>query len=89
MESQWVNTEIANARKRELLEKRQVLFPIRLVSFEAIRAWESFDADIGKDSAKEVREYFIPDFSNWRNKVAYQESLQRLLDDLNAFQQST
>jgi hypothetical protein len=88
MKSQWVNTEIASARKREVLEKRQVLFPIRLVSFEAIKAWESFDADIGRDSAKEIREYFIPDFSEWRDKVAYEKSLQRLLDDLNAIQQS-
>jgi hypothetical protein len=59
-----VKTEIAKARKRELKEKRHVLFPIRLASFEAIRDWECFDADAGKDSAKEIREYFIPDFSN-------------------------
>jgi len=26
-----------------------------------------FDADTGKDSAREIREYFIPDFSNWKN----------------------
>jgi hypothetical protein len=86
MKSEWVKTEIANARNREILEKRQVLFPIRLVSFEAIRKWECFDADIGKDSAREVREYFIPDFSKWRDRVAYEKAFQRLLDDLNAIQ---
>jgi hypothetical protein len=61
-----------------------VLIPIRLISFEAIKKWESFDADTGRDYAKEVREYFIPDFSNWRDRGAYEKALQRLLDDLNA-----
>ena len=60
-----------------------MLFPIRLVSFEAIRKWECFDADIGKDSAREVREYFIPDFSNWRDTVAYENAFQELIDDLS------
>jgi TIR domain/Pentapeptide repeats (9 copies) len=83
MKSEWVKTEIASARRREVLENRPVLFPIRLVSYEAIKKWESFDADIGRDSAKEVREYHIPDFSNWRNRVAYEEAFQRLLDDLS------
>jgi hypothetical protein len=43
-----------------------VLFPIRLVNFEAIRDWKCFDADVGIDSAAEIREYFIPDFSHWK-----------------------
>ena len=37
MQSEWVKTEIAKARQREVQEKRQVLFPMRLVSFEAVR----------------------------------------------------
>jgi uncharacterized protein YjbI with pentapeptide repeats len=67
MESEWVKTEIAEARKREVRDKRRVLFPIRLVPFKTIEDWECFDADTGKDSAREIREYFIPDFSNWKN----------------------
>jgi hypothetical protein len=82
MNSEWVKTEIAKARQREVREQRQVLFPVRMVSFETIRAWECFDADTGKDSAREIREYFIPDFSNWKNDDAYQEAFQRLLRDL-------
>jgi hypothetical protein len=82
MQSEWVKTEIAKARQREVQEKRQVLFPMRLVSFEAVRDWECFDAGIGKDSAHEIREYFIPDFSNWKNHDAYQVAFQRLLRDL-------
>jgi len=84
MTSEWVKTEIAKARQREVRENRQVLFPISLASFEAIRAWECFDADTGKDSAREIREYFIPDFSNWKNNDAYQKAFQRLLRDLKA-----
>jgi hypothetical protein len=33
MESEWVKTEIANARKREVRDNRRLLFPIRLVPF--------------------------------------------------------
>jgi len=64
MNSEWVKTEIRKARKRERTEKKRVLFPVRLVSFEAIRDWELFDADEGKDLWVEIREYYIPDFSN-------------------------
>jgi hypothetical protein len=84
MQSEWVKTEIAKARQREVQEKRQVLFPMRLVSFEAVRDWECFDADTGKNSAREIREYFIPDFSDWKNHDAYQVAFQRLLRDLKA-----
>jgi len=84
MSSRWVKTEIANARKKELEQRRQVLFPIRLVDFEAIRPWKLFDADIGDDSAGEIREYFIPDFSNWKHHDSYKEAFQRLLRDLKA-----
>jgi uncharacterized protein YjbI with pentapeptide repeats len=82
MNSEWVKTEIAKARKRELLEKKQILFPVRLVDFEALRNWECFDADAGKDSAREIREYFIPDFSNWRNHDSYRRGFEQLLRDL-------
>ena len=82
MSSRWVKTEIANARKKELAQKRQVLFPIRLVTFEAIRAWKLFDADVGDDAAGEIREYFIPDFTNWKDHDSYQQAFDRLLRDL-------
>ncbi|MHB8215942.1 MAG: hypothetical protein ACYDDS_07665 [Candidatus Sulfotelmatobacter sp.] len=32
----------------------------------------------GKDSAREIREYFIPDFSNCKNHDSYKEAIQRL-----------
>jgi uncharacterized protein YjbI with pentapeptide repeats len=84
MNSEWVKTEIAKARKRELRDNRRVLFPIRLTRFEALRDWECFDADAGKDSAREIREYFIPDFSNWKDHDSYQKAFSGLINDLQA-----
>jgi hypothetical protein len=84
IKSEWVRTEIARARKRELREKRRMLFPVSLVGFETLRDWECFDADTGKDSAREIREYFIPDFSEWKNHDDYQNAFGRLLKDLRA-----
>lgn len=82
--SAWVETEIAKARKREVRDERRVLFPVRLVDFETLKDWECFDADTGKDSAREIREFFIPDFSDWKNHDSYQNAFQRLLKDLKA-----
>jgi hypothetical protein len=84
MNSEWVKTEIANARQREVTQNRRMLFPIRLVDFEAIRNWTCFDADTGKDSAREIREYFIPDFSNWKDHDSFEHAFSRLLRDLKA-----
>ena len=84
MNSSWVKTEIANAREREKKEGKQLLFPITLVPFEAIKKWKLFDADIGGDSAREIREYFIPDFSNWKDHDSYRTASERLVKDLKA-----
>src|SRR5262249_15423080 len=56
MNSEWVKTEIANARQKEVDEKRRVLFPIALVEYSKILQWKCFDAGTGKDSAREIRE---------------------------------
>lgn len=84
MASEWVATEIYHARQREVNEKKRILFPIRLVPFEDIRQWKCFDADTGKDMGREIREYFIPDFSNWKDHDAFEAAFKRLLDDLKA-----
>jgi hypothetical protein len=82
MGSEWVMTEVRKARKAERNERKPKLFPIRLVDFETIKGWECFDADGGKDLAVEVREYFIPDFSNWKDHDAFEQGFERLLRDL-------
>jgi hypothetical protein len=85
MSSEWVRTEIANARAREIREKRQMLFPISLVPFDAIRDWKCFDADTGKDSAREIREYYVPDFTNWKaDHDAYKRELEKVVTALEA-----
>jgi hypothetical protein len=83
MESEWVKAEIFKAREREIREGKRVLFPIRLCSFEALRNWKLFDADTGKDLAREIREYFIPDFINWKDHDSYKKAFDRLLKDLH------
>jgi hypothetical protein len=87
-QSEWVVTELRKARKQEIQQGRRKLFPIRLVSINAIREWECFDADSGKDLAVEIREYFIPDFSNWKVHDSFEASFDRLLKDLRAAEAS-
>jgi hypothetical protein len=80
----WIYAPTPKARKREVRDKARVLFPISLAPFEAIRDWEAFDADTGKDSAREIREYFIPDFNHWKDHDSYQKAFDRLMRDLQA-----
>jgi hypothetical protein len=88
MHSNWVATEIRRARHREIEEKRRrqedrrLLFPISLVPFPRISEWELFDADSGTDLAAVIREYYIPDFSDWMNEVSFEASFGRLLRGL-------
>lgn len=82
MASKWVKTEIRNARKREVAEKKRVLFPVRLASYAALRDWKLFDIDEGEDLATEIREYHIPDFSKWKNHDSYVREFEKLLRDL-------
>jgi uncharacterized protein YjbI with pentapeptide repeats len=82
MESEWVKTEIEKARKREVRENRRMLFPVSLVSFTALKDWECFDADVGRDSAREIREYYVPDFSKWQLDDTYQVEFEKLLKAL-------
>ncbi len=84
MQSEWVITEIQRARETEMKEGRRKLFPITIVEFDKVKAWRRFDADTGKDLAKEVREYFIPDFSDWKDHDAFEKAFERLLRDLRA-----
>jgi hypothetical protein len=84
MNSEWVKTEIAHARQKESNEKCRVLFPLSIVPFETIKTWKNFDADTGKDSGREIREYFIPDFSNWKDHDSYSTAFERLLRDLKS-----
>jgi uncharacterized protein YjbI with pentapeptide repeats len=84
MASEWVTTEIRRARRQERREHRRKLFPIALCPFETLRAWECFDADSGKDLGVEVREYFVPDFSGWKDHDAFEAAFAKLLNALRS-----
>jgi hypothetical protein len=38
----------------------------------------------GSTAARKIREYFIPDFSNWKDHDSYQKAFDRLVRDLKA-----
>src|ERR1044072_1504949 len=82
LQSKWVMPELRRARKVELKENRRKLFPIRLVDYETLQAWGWFDADTGGGLVTGGRQYFIPDFSNWKEHDAFEKAFERLLRDL-------
>lgn len=82
MQSEWVRHEIKRARQKERESRREVLFPISLVSFSKIKEWECCDADSGEDLAEKVREYHIPDFSTWTEEKRFEEAFADLMRDL-------
>lgn len=82
--SEWVMTEIRRAREAERKEGRRKLFPIRLTDFNTLNEWKCPDSKSGQDLAEEVRQYFIPDFSNWKNHDDFEKAFDRLLRDLKA-----
>jgi hypothetical protein len=84
IKSEWVMTEIRKALALAKSKGQDVLFPIRLVDMDKIKAWECFDSDTGVDLAKKVRDYFIPDFQNWKDHSSYKQSFERLLGDLKS-----
>jgi uncharacterized protein YjbI with pentapeptide repeats len=64
--SNWVKREITKAVKREEAEGKRVLFPISLVEFSTLEAWEFVDSK-GRDLSEEIRKFYIPSFKGWEN----------------------
>lgn len=83
MSSDWVVMEIRHALAIQARERHRKLFPIRLCDMKSLREWTCFDSDSGKDMAVQIREYFIPDLSNWKNHDAFENGVKRLLRDLS------
>lgn len=86
MKSNWVGDEIIKAKKKEDRQGKQMLFPIGIVPYDDnICDWEFFDSDSGRDLAREIREYHIPDFSTWKtDHDAYKVAFERLLRALRS-----
>ena len=55
-----------------------MLFPVRVVDYETLKQWECFDADIGKDSARAIREYYVSDSYNWKDHDFYKVEFEKL-----------
>lgn len=58
------------------------------ISFKELQAWECFDADTGKDSAREIREYYIPDFTEWESEAKFKGEFDKLVRDLKKAQEA-
>jgi uncharacterized protein YjbI with pentapeptide repeats len=84
--SDWVQVEVGKAREREAKEGKRVLFPVRLVGHEevlaALRDWALYHGEQGKDAAGEIRRFYIPDFSRWKEHDLYKKEFEKLLRDL-------
>jgi len=74
VESVWVESEVETAFEKERLQKRLVLFPIRLddAVMQTSHAW----------AAEIRRTRHIGDFRRWAHPDAYEQALTRLLRDL-------
>jgi hypothetical protein len=62
--------------------KALVVAALRLVILRSVPRLLCFDADTGKDMAVQIREYYIPDFSNWEDESSFARGFDRLLQDL-------
>ena len=57
-------------------------FPDSPCRLRSDQRWKAFDADTGKDTARKIREYYIPDFSNWKDHDSLEQAFIKLLDAL-------
>jgi uncharacterized protein YjbI with pentapeptide repeats len=84
LQSEWVMDELRKGFKAERETGKRKLFPVRLIDYETLERWECRDSLSGKDLAEEVRQYFIPDFSNWKDHDQFEAAFSRLLKNLRA-----
>lgn len=84
LQSEWVMDELRKGFKAERDSGKRKLFPVRLTDYETLQRWECRDSVSGRDLAEEVRQYFIPDFSNWKDHDQFEVAFSRLLKDLRA-----
>jgi len=60
IQSPWVIAELRRAMRRQKDEKRNILFPVSLLSYDQLKDWSCFDSDSGIDIAVELRQYLMP-----------------------------
>ena len=80
MTSTWVKTEVAKARKKEVASEAPRPISNRVGAVQRHPRVETVRRRPRDDTAREVREYFLPDFSEWKtNHDAYQRSLEKVV----------
>ena len=84
LHAKWVINELRRGRTAELAQNRRKLFPIRLMDMRSIEQWECYDRESETDLAAELRAYYIPDFSNWKEHDAFEDAFRKLLNALKA-----
>ena len=82
MNSSWVEEEIITALTRQDREGRTILFPISIVPFDDVRQWKCMDADSGRDLAREIRRFYVPEFVRWADEKSFNEALYGLIEAL-------
>ena len=88
----WFSPEDAQAGKKlfsQIDEAIRVHDKLLLILIPASMDSEWVKTEIAKARKLEIRAYFIPDFSDWKNHDAYQEAFQRLPRDLKADEKKT
>jgi hypothetical protein len=73
VKSSWVEKEVAIALEKEREEHKWVLFPVQ-VDDEVMKAKSPL--------LTQLREYYIGDFRDWKNRDAYQKALSKLIVNL-------
>ena len=78
VESDWVEWEVSKARELEKQEKRDVLCPVALDDAWRTCTWPG-------PLRRQIEDYNILDFSEWKNDAAMKRQFQKLIDGLGMF----
>jgi hypothetical protein len=84
LRSKWVMNEVRRTRKAELANNQRKFFPIALMDYRELEDWECLDPETGTDLAAEIREYYVPDFRDWKNHDSFEKAFAQLLAGLKA-----
>lgn len=84
LRSKWVMNEVRRTRKAELANNQRKFFPIALLPYKELEGWECIDPETGTDLAAEIREYYVPDFRDWKNHDSFEKVFAQLLEGLKA-----
>ena len=86
LECPWVKEEIERAYQRGLKEDRRVLYPVSVCPIEKLAQWEEIDPDTCSLAARELRECFIPNFSNWHDRFTFKQVFREFLREMQGKQ---